>query len=1166
MKKVLKFCGLLVLLCCLKFSVYSQALASSASLKSYPDSSGPVVQNENRSLKSILHYLEKKYDVSFFYKSELVENKSINISNIKDSSLEQELKSCLAPNGLKYEKIRDDFFVISPVKAEGISEIENKRSYTQTNEEQQLSTSISSMERLNSIYSNIVTVRELQIKGKVTGEDGLGLPGVSVVVKGSTVGTVTDAEGAYTLTVPDGTAVLVFSFIGYNTEEVAVNNRTIVDVKLIQDLVGLQEVVVTALGIKREEKTLGYAVTKVEGASLTKARETNVANSLVGKIAGVNVTPTAGGPGSSANVNIRGVNSFSGGQPLYVINGIPMNADNRGMAGTWGGADAGDGISNINPDDIETMTVLKGSTASALYGSRASNGVILITTKGGRGRKGIGVDFNSNYTFDRVMDLTDWQYEYGQGGSGVKPVDVNGALASGASSWGAKLDGSDVIQFDGVARPYVAQKDNIKNFYRNGYTFTNTLAFSAGDENGGIRLSASDLNNSSVVPNSSMRRNTFNLDINYNLTKKLLITGNTNITIDKAKNRPSLSDSPGNANFGVLFLPTSLDVTTLKPGYVSDPLDPNFGDEIMYTQNAFGTNPYFAVNRFINNTSRNRNISSLSLKYNFTDWLYLQGRVGRDYYSDEQTVVVPTGTAYRPAGDILELNTRFSEINADFLLGINRKITEDIGFGFTGGGSIMKRDRLIRSVDRAGFAVPFLYTIGNTLEPSDNHLTDTPYRKETQSFYYSIELSYKDFLFLNTTGRNDWFSTLNPSDNSLFYPSVSGSFVFSELVSTPILSFGKLRASWASTSGETDPFVTDLYYNVNGNLGGRPIGVNTNANIPNPLLTPYIMKEFEVGLDLRFLKNRIGLDVAYFNRRTNDEIVPITTSATSGYTGAFVNVGELSNSGFEFLLSASPIKTDNLSWTVSLNHTMLDNTVNKIIEGQDEYQVPGATARTQDAYIKHYVGLPASQIMAFDYKRDANGNIIYDVSGFPLRGDLKPYGSSFHNVYGGLNNEVNFKGINLSFLIDYKFGAKMFSATNSFAMRSGLHKNTLVGREGGVVGVGVNENGEPNTVNVAADQYYGQLAQRISSEFVYDASFIKLRQVVLGYTLPKSLFGSFPVQSINISFVARNLGILMKRTDNIDPEANINNSVGQGLELAGVPPVRSYGFNLSAKF
>lgn len=683
----------------------------------------------------------------------------------------------------------------------------------------------------------------------------------------------------------------------------------------------------------------------------------------------------------------------------------------------------------------------------------------------------------------------------------------------------------------------------------------NTIAFSGANEWGDFRLSASNLLNESVVPNSGIKRNTFNLNLNSKLSRRLTISAIVNYIIETSKNRPNLSDSPGNSNFGITFLPSTLSQSVLQPGYKDD------GNEIGFSQNTFATNPWFAANRFVNDLDRNRIIAQGLMKYNFTDWLYIQGRIGQDFYTDRNKFVTPTGTAYRVNGDINETTNRVSELNADFLVGFDKNVSEDLGINVSVGGNIMKSSWDNHWSSGQEFNVPFLYELDNTKNKNTGHELS---RKEIHSLYYTAEISYKNFLFLNTTGREDWFSTLPVDNNNLFYPSVSASFVFSELWRPQWLNFGKIRVAWANTSGDAPPYQTQLYYSTQGAVNGYPIGVINNASVPNSQLQPYRMDEFEVGAELRMLENRLGFDIAYFTRKTIDEIVNVPTSPTSGYSGATVNIGQMKNSGFEFLIWGTPIKSKDFTWTSSFNFTKLENEVLQLAEGQKTLAV--GQSRTQNAFVSHVVGLPASQVMAFDYKRDAKSSIVFDANGRPQQGVLMPMGSGYHDVFGGWNNDFNYKGFNLSVLIDFKNGGKIFSATNAYATSYGLHKMTLEGREGGIVGNGVKEDGTPNTKNEAAWFYYPALSTNVSSLFVYDASFIKLRQVVLGYNLPQKWFNKTPIQGINLSLVGRNLAVLDKKTPNIDPETNYSNTVAQGLELAGVPPYRSFGFNLNIKF
>ncbi len=984
------------------------------------------------------------------------------------------------------------------------------------------------------------------VTGRIIGPDGQPLPGVTISVRGTNRATTTDANGQFSIEANRGDVVTV-SYVGYQSQDFTIGDNRTLSISLTANSGQLSEVVVTALGIRRERKALGYSVTEVKGEELTRAREVNLVNSLVGRVPGLNVNSVAGGPGAASNVIIRGISSISGtNQPLYVINGVPMESQPNSQGGTQfdNGADRGDAISNINPDEIETISVLKGAAASALYGYRAKAGVILITTKAGRGN---GIEFNSNYVVERIMDPTDWQYVYGHGANNLKPTTQDAAFQSGQSSWGGRLDGSPVIQFDGVARPYIAQKDNLENFYRTGSTFTNTLAFNKTFTGGALRFSASNLSNKAVIPNSGLDRQNFVLSGNISPIKNLTIDARVNYILEDAKNRPFLSDGPGNANYNVMFLPTSVDVDVLKKRVNAN------GSEYAYSANTFATNPWFAAENFITNTDRDRLLSTITARYNFNNGLYIQGRAGRDGYNDRYTQVVPTGTAYRVNGSINEQSQEFSDVNLDGLAGMtfnfNDKtftITPNIGASYRR----TKSETFINT--GSDFAVPFLYNINNTKNKGTEALfTD----QEVQSVYGTVELAFRGFLYITGSTRRDWFSTLATlgRDNELgvFYPSLSASFVFSEFLNAPFMSFGKLRAGYARVGQATLPYQTALAYSLmSPTLNGLPLGTITNANIPNSTLRPSEAREFEVGTELRFFSNRLSLDLTYYDKKSTDEIVFAPASTTSGYSGAVLNIGEMQNKGFEALISGTPIRSGSFNWTTSINGSLNNNKVLSLAAGQA--QLPISTSRSGVGFTQYVVGEAAAQVMAFDYKYDGTGKIVLDNNGIPARGDLIPMGSAYHKWIGGWNNEISYKRLNLGFLIDGKWGGKIFSATDFYGYLFGLHKATLENREGTF---------GPN--NLEASAYYSTLANNVSRLFVHDASFIKFRQLTLGYTFPSSLFNN-RIQGLSLSLVGRNLFTIMRKTDNIDPEGNFT-PLAQGLELGGVPPVRSLGFNLNVR-
>ncbi|MBD2752694.1 SusC/RagA family TonB-linked outer membrane protein [Spirosoma validum] len=1000
-----------------------------------------------------------------------------------------------------------------------------------------------------------------EVTGTITDEKGNDLAGATVTIKGTTRGTNTDGSGRYRITVPDNNVVLVFSYIGYAAQEITVGNQSIINVKLNPGDVNLNEVVVTALGVSKETRTLGYAVTTVDGSSLTRARETNIGNSLAGRVAGLNVKGTNSGPGGTAKILMRGMPSMnSGGSPLIVINGVPMDNTQRGSAGEWGGADGGDGLGNLNPDDIETMTVLKGQSASALWGARASNGVILVTTK--KGRKGdFSVDYNMNLTTDQPVNFTDFQYDYGQGINGVKPTTQATAQQTGRMSWGAKLDGTNVIQFDGNQYPYVAQRDNIKNFYKMGSNFTNTVSVTRGGDNGSFRLSLSNLANKGIIENTGLTRKTINLTADQNITSKLSFSILANYIDEQVKNKPILSDGPMNANNGLL-LATNIDQRILAPGY-----NTTTGREIVFSDDEYVTNPYFVVNQFVNNVSRKRLISMVSTKYQFADWIYAQARVGYDNANDRILKVEPWGSAYtqNTRGSLQELsNAQRTELNMDGLIGINKNITSDISVNALVGGNIRKNNYEKIGLNGGPFVLPYLYSWNNVV---NYNRTYEVANTEVQSAYYSVDLAYKSFLTLSTTGRYDAYSTLPSANRSIFTPSVTGAFVFSDLVQIPSLSFGKLRAAYARTSGEpTTAYGTSVYYSVGNAINGTATG-NFSDRLPNLFLKPFTKTELELGLELRFFGSRLGFDLAYYTQETQNEIMPANYSWATGYASGVVGTGSVQNKGVELQITGTPIRKTNLNWNVSLNLTSVHNKVLQTDANNNPITLGSNRATLGNAITSFVVGQAGPQIRAYDYKYASNGQIVVDASGLPVRGDLINMGTVLPTLYGGLNNDFSFGNFNLSFLIDYNYGNKILSATENYAYRRGLHKATLVGREGGIT-TGVVEGGAANTVNATAQAYYTALANNVTKISVVDGDFIKMRQLTFGYNLPARVLEKLPlIRTVNISFVARNLFYLMKKTTNIDPEASFgSNLTYSGIEGANLPATRNYGVNLNIRF
>lgn len=1025
---------------------------------------------------------------------------------------------------------------------------------------------------LLSMFISVGTFAQRTVTGTVVSAEGEPLIGANVLEVGTTNGVVTDIEGNFSMTVADD-ASLEFSYTGFETQVIALGASNVINCTL-EEGIALGEVVVTALGIEREKKALGYSVTEVEGEDFTEARELNIANALTGKIAGVNVSNIASGPAGSSRVIIRGNSSLTGNnQPLYVVDGIPIDNQNLGSAGMWGGADGGDGTSSINPDDIETISVLKGNTAAALYGSRASNGVILITTKGGSNRKGIGVDVSTNYTFENIIDTYDFQTQYGSGNRGAKPTTVAEALDFNLSAWGDQLDGSSVIQWDGVSRPYSAVGNNLDAYYQTGSTWTNTMSLYGGNEDYNFRFGITNLQNDGIVPNSGVDRNTFTSKISGRFFDRLTATMSGSYSVEDVQNRPRLSDAPGNANYIVANLPPNIDVTNM--------IGPNGngtnedGVELETDGSIFVQNPYFAAYRFEGSDTRNRLIGNVTLKYDFTDWLYLQGRIGVDQYTSRRRTLTPYGTGYSPLGSLSEVERRFTEVNKDFILGVDKKFGTFGLNAFVGGNQM---DQMRETIGGGGsqFSIPFLETLSNLANQS---ITYGISEKAINSVFGSIELSYNDYLYLTATARQDWFSALSnitrtDEDNSVFYPSAGVSFVFSDAIQMPDwLSFGKIRGSWAQVGGDTDPYRLALTYGLTGQGHlGNPIGRIAQNQIPNAFLQPYTNTETEIGFDVRLFNNRVGIDFAYYNRKTTEDILAASVSQTTGYNSRVVNVGEQTNKGFELLVSATAVRTPNFTWDVSVNLAKNNSNIDQLLDpdnddkaGTNEAEnLRVAEARSRNAYIHHIEGFPYSAIMGFEYARDDAGNILLDDNGLPMQGDFGVLGIGVHDLTGGILNTLTYKDLSLSFLLDIKSGGDIYSGTNRTAYGAGLHQNTLEGRETGTITL---PDGSGTTQLDPADvqDYWGRLTG-ITEEFVYDASFIKLRQLTLTYRLPKSLIQNSPFSGISVSFVGRNLALLSSKVDNIDPEATYNNGNGQGLEWFGVPQTRTFGFDLNVSF
>lgn len=1022
---------------------------------------------------------------------------------------------------------------------------------------------------LGLVYLNTAFAQSQKVSGVVSGDDGQPLIGATVYLKSAiNTATTTDTKGAFSINAP-ANAILVVSYIGYKTQEYPLKGETSgIKIVLGSGNSSLNEVVVTALGIKKEKKSLGYAVTEVKGNELTEARSVNLANGLEGKVAGLNISPPATGANGSTRITIRGSGSISGNnQPLIVVDGVPINNDpsTLGPIVSWTkgdaqGYDKGDGISQLNPDEIETVSVLKGATAAALYGSRASNGAILITSKSAKAGQGIGVELGLNAAMETLLipDLG-YQTQYGHGTGGTKPTTVAQAKA-GRFSWGGKLDGSDAMFYDGVLRPYVAQDNNYGNFYQTGKNITSNVALTGSSENIKYRFSYSNVNYNGILPTNTTDRNNFALNLNSNLGKKLSILINTKYISEKNHNRPRVLGEAGSSTFGILALPSTIPLSVLR----DKKYDAN-GYDNPWNDNLFTVNPYYGVEDFKENDKKNSIIGAIEPKFQITDWLYTKARFGLNYFNYSENEIIPYGTAYQLRGGLTIHNRTYNEQNTEFMIGANKNITNDINVNGIIGSNFLKQVTDGNDFTASNsFNIPFFYDLSN-IDAANRTYSNAHIEKRINSVYGTAEISYKSYLYLNGSARNDWFSTLAKGKNSILYPSVGLSFVASEALKLPAaFNYLKIRAAWAQAGGDTDPYNLSLNYALNGTNLGAPLGQINNTNIPNVNLQPLTSTTSEIGVETRMFNDRFNLDLTVYNRKTRNDIVAATVSVASGYSTALYNVGAISNKGIELLIGGTPFKTKSFSWNTSFNVAYNKSEVLSLYQNLITLRVD--QSRYGTSFIDQIVGKPYGQITGFDYKRDAAGNIVYSSGGAPQKGNLITYGSGVAPWAMGFTNTFTYKRISLSTLIDAKFGGYIYSGSKAFAYRFGLAPETLEGRDGGIVGVGVNEQGTVNTVNSTSQNYFGSIHSNIATPMVFKSDFIKLRQIILNYQLPSSLLSKINVKGATIGLVARNVAILMKKTGNLDPESNYNNSNAQGLEYGSAPTTRNIGINLNIKF
>ncbi len=1079
-------------------------------------------------------------------------------------------------------------------------------------------------------FTSFLQAQNLQVKGKVI--DAISqkpLEGISLVSSKTKMVAISSAEGAFVLNVQSGETVEVTG-IGYENYKFKVD-ESFVTIKLKQSATQLGDIVITALGIKKDKKKLGYALQEVKGDQLVIARETNVVSQLAGKVAGVTVVGGNSGIGGSARVSIRGERSvdLNKNQPLYVIDGVPVSNAITGGSGKGNlEVDFGNGAGFINPDDIESISVLKGPAASALYGSRAANGVILIKSKAGKGsKKGIGVEINSNYTFENALKLPEYQKVYGQGnGGGGAFAFVNGGgsgLTDGTDEgWGPAFIGQSYPQYNSprtlngqiipflggdlnapagsviTSTPWLPDIDNLKNFLQTGSTFTNNVALTGASDNGEYRVSYTNLNQKGTVPNTDLKRNTISLSGGYNFNNKFSARSFVSYINSKSGNRPSISY--GTENIMYLFncwLPASVKVSDMKRLWMQGAENSRqFGWNYNYHDN-----PYFTVNENTNGQVYDRLIGNVLLKYDFNDWLNLQFRTATDWSNERREYRRGFSTQRFPFGEYREVKILNEERNSDFLLSANKKINADFAFTANFGGNQMRQTSRFTEDVAGQLNIPAIYSLNNSriaLVVEQNNVA-----KKINSLYGAAGVSFKNKLFLDITGRNDWSSALTLPENlksfgtelnSYFYSSFALSAIISDMITLPkVISFAKLRASFAQVGNDTDPFTFSQTFSRSDPFGAAQVYSET-SRLSNLNLKPEISSAFEVGADVSFLKNRIGLDVTYYQSNTKNQILNIPLSTTSGYTNRVINAGLIKNWGIEGILNINGIKTSNFSWNTNINFSSNRSKVVELSDGLQNYVMASKHAISIEARVGERMGdmygIGFARVQNtdptapyYDAKGDFVGQMVFDATnGRPIRTTNRiKMGNYNPDWLMGINNSFRYKNFNLSFLFDIRSGGEIYSQTQVVGREGGITVETLEGRANGydlalagngVIGNGVVVSGNtyiPNTIKVAARQWHTAFTggRNIAEGVVYDASFVKLRELQVGFNLPLKLLSKTPFTSANISFVGRNLW-LADNVPHVDPETmSFNGGTAlPGIEAMAIPSSRSFGINISLKF
>lgn len=1070
-----------------------------------------------------------------------------------------------------------------------------------------------------------------QVTGKVTdSKDGSPLNGASVTIKGTTKGTFTDATGAFTISVPGNQSVLVISSVGYQTQEMTVGDKSSLSVLLMQGENIVNEVVVTALGIRRNKNQLPYSAQQIAGADISKTRNNNFVSNLSGKVAGLEIrqSNTLGG---STNVVLRGFKSLTGNnQALFVVDGMPFdnsNTNTNNQLTGRGGFDYGNAAADINPDDIETINVLKGAAATALYGSRAANGVILITTK--KGKKGLGITINSGVTVGNIDKSTFVKYQkqygagygylndYGSPDGNFLYFDVNGdgnpdlvTPASEDASWGAAFDPSlQVYQWDAFdasspnyhkARPWVAAPNDPSSFFESALGVNNSVVIEGGGDKGTFKLGYTRNNDGGILPNSKVNKDLLNFSSTYNLTDKLSASASMNYSKVKGLGRYGNGYGQNNimSNFRQWWQ-MNVDILEQKDAYFRTRGNTTWNWSRPYDEEtglvpAYWDNPYWSRYENYQSDSRDRYFGNVALNYKVTDWLNISGQISHDTYSELQEERVAIGSIGQfingqlttdpngePAG-YSRFNRNFQETNYDLLLNFNKDLTRDLNLRALVGGNIRQtKVSSVQAKTNGGLVIPHFYALSNSLNPVSPPV-EALAEIEVDGLFAGLTLGYKEILVLDATVRRDKSSTLPVKNNTYYYPSISGGFIFSKLLKNASwLNYGKLRANYAEVGNSAPALsVYDTYIHDNNNVSfGTATLFSVSGTKNNENLKPERTKSYEAGIELAFLKNRLTLDATYYSTKSVDQILPVGVSTATGYNFQFVNAGVIRNRGVEISLGATPVRTKDFSWTVNLNWSKNNSKVLSLYDTSKNLQITGfqSDVTVNAALGQPYGTLRGSNFVYIDGQKvvGANGFYVKSATSNEVIGNINP------DWIGGITNTFRYKNLSLSFLIDVRKGGDVFSLDMYYGLATGLYPETAglndkgnpvrntVADGGGIILPGVTADGKPNTIRRDISGLFGAYGyfRNPSAAFVYDASYVKLRELTLSYSLPADAMKKLrPFKGISFSLVGRNLWIIHKNLPYADPEETTSSGNIQGLQTGAYPTVRSMGFNVNLKF